>query len=230
VSSSRLTALFTKRPVPGAVKTRLCPPLTPSQAAALAEAMLRDAADRLRSATGFRAALAYAPADAAAWFRAELPGLADHRPQRGDGLGARLAAFFEGALAEPWTETVVVIGSDQPLLGVDLIRAAHAALEDDADLVLAPDPGGGYGLVGLRAPCPELFTSVAMSTADMLDATLAKARAAGLEARLLETVDDVDTAADLARVGRALAVLDPAAPGYPRRTAAALATLSEVIA
>lgn len=223
---TRLTAVFSKRPVAGRVKTRLTPPLVPEQAALLAEGMLCDALERCAASAAFRTALVFAPAEDEPWFRARFPTLADQRPQRGDGLGERLASFFEEALGRADTRTVVVIGSDQPLVGTRLIARAHELLEGGRDLVLGPDHGGGYYLVGLRRPCPELFTTITMSSAAMCAATLALARAWGLQAELLEPGLDVDAAADLERLRRDLRALSPRAPEFPRHTARSLQRLS----
>ena len=226
---SRLTALFTKRPLPGQVKTRLCPPLGPEAAAELAEAMLRDMAERCARARAFRTALCFAPPEDGAWFRAELPELEDQRPQRGSGLGQRLASFVADAFARAEARTVVVIGSDQPLVTSARIAEAHRALESGAGCVLGPDQGGGYYLIGLSASQPELFTDVAMSSAGMLAATKRLAEARGLALVLLPPSLDVDTGADLERLRAELgarsereAALDLE---FPRRTALVLRRL-----
>ncbi len=201
----RLTGIFSKRPVAGRVKTRLCPPLASEEAARLAEAMLADAVARCLACRDFRTALFHAPAADRAWFADRFPELEDLRPQEGAELGARLARAFEIALADPGTDTLVVIGSDQPLVGTGFLVAAHAALEEGADLVLGPDLGGGYYLVGLRESHPELFTEVVMSSAGMCAATLALAEERGLKVHLLEDGYDVDAEADLRRLRADLA-------------------------
>ncbi len=168
--------------------------------------------------------VAYAPATAGAWFRRALPELDAHWPQRGDGLARRLAAFFAERFAKRPAATVVVVGSDAPLLPVEQVGRAHAALtQETADVVLTPDGGGGYCLVGLSRPCPPLFTEVAMSTGDMLERTLAVAAREGLRVLMLEPSFDVDVPADLERLVRELAQRDPALPDHPRSTAAWLA-------
>ena len=75
---------------------------------------------------------------------------------------------------------------------------------DDFDVVLSPDCGGGYGLIGLGAPAPELFR-LEMSTPKVADETVARARALGLKARLLEPCFDINTSEDLAQLARARA-------------------------
>ena len=220
---TRTTALFTKRPLPGAVKTRLCPSLAPEQAARLAGAMLEDVLARCLACPDFRTVLAFAPAEEAAWFAAAFP-TADRRPQVGAGLGERMASFFEQELGGGARRTAVVIGSDAPLLPARRVVAAHRALERGADVVLGPDEGGGYYLVGLRRPRPELFTRIPMSTPDMGRATVALARELGLAVELLPPALDVDVEADLRRLAAELA-RPGAEPGLAPRTAAVVREL-----
>jgi len=204
------------------VKTRLCPPLTPGEAARLAAGMLDDTLEKCRGAP-FRTALVVAPEEAEAWFRARYPEVEEQYPQRGPDLGARLAHFARRAFAELGARTLVVIGSDQPLVPRARLVAAHERLEAGSDVVLGPDRGGGYYLIGLRAPCDELFGGVTMSSADMCAATEALARARGLALARLEVDDDLDTPADLARL---CATLARTQPEFVRHTRAALDELS----
>jgi glycosyltransferase A (GT-A) superfamily protein (DUF2064 family) len=95
---------------------------------------------------------------------------------------------------------ILLRGSDSPLLDAPALAAALAAL-DDHDLALSPDRDGGYGLVGLRAPCAGLFAHP-MSTRTVLEDTLAHARAAGLRAWLGAPGGDIDTAEDLRWLAR----------------------------
>jgi len=229
LAAGRLTAIFSKRPVPGRVKTRLTPPLEPVQAARLAEGMLADAVARCTAAATFRTALLFTPAADEAWFRERFPALADQRPQRGATLAERLAAFFDEALGAEGVRTAVAIGSDQPTVTTARIGEAHGALEAGADLVLGPDRGGGYYLIGLRRAVPELFTEVEMSTAGMCAATVDVAQRLGLDVVLLEPGYDVDVEADLRLLRLDLERLlfegVHHTPEYPHHTAARLAEI-----
>jgi hypothetical protein len=198
-AATRLTALFTKQPVPGQVKTRLSPPLAPEGAARLAEAMLLDTAARCL-AGDFRTVLAYAPEAGSAWFRLHFAAIEEQRVQVGADLGQRLAHFVADSFARREARTLVVIGSDQPLVPLARLEEAHAALEAGADCVLGPDRGGGYYLIGLARSVPELFTAVPMSSAGTLAATEARAHALGLRLARLPEHDDVDVPADLVRL------------------------------
>lgn len=217
---SRKTAIFTKRPLPGRVKTRLSPPLSPQQGAELAEAMLDDLVERLR---GPELCLVVDPPEEAAWFRGRYD--VEVHIQEGEGLGERLARWFEESLLVH--DQVVVVGSDLPALTRATVEEAHEHLAEGADVVFAPDLGGGYGLVGLSMPRPELFTGVTMSTERMLHDTLAVAVAAGLEPQVLAPVLDVDFRADLELLGRELDTAEGliSEADFPRRTHALLQTL-----
>jgi hypothetical protein len=190
--------------VAGLVKTRLCPPLGPGEAALLAEGMLRDVVERCLACQDFRTALFHHPAEDRPWFAASFPAVSDLRPQQGSGLAERLANAFDEVLNGRDVETLVVIGSDQPLVGTARVVEAHRALEDGADLVLGPDLGGGYYLIGLRASCPALFTEVGMSSPGMCAATVELAEGLGLTVRRLEVGYDVDVKADLKRLRKDL--------------------------
>ena len=226
--AGRLTGILAKRPEAGKVKTRLVPPLAPEEACALAQAMLDDAVERcLAPQAEARARLCFAPLEDAAWFRARYGARVELAPQRGAGLGERLAAFFEDALLEPGVRSAVALGADAPDVPARRLAEAHAALAGGADLVVGPDGGGGYYLAGLRAPQPALFLEVEMSTPAMCAETLALARRRGLRVATLAAGDDVDVAADLERLaarlrGRA------GEPDLPRATCEVLRALGRL--
>jgi rSAM/selenodomain-associated transferase 1 len=181
------------------VKTRLCPPLTPEQAAACYGAMLDDALEamaRAAPALGLEPVLAVHPREALARFAARAPGWRVESQE-----GADLSQRMEHAAARELARgaaCVLLRGSDSPALSPDLLAEALAALAH-ADVVLSPDPDGGYNLVGLRRFAAGIF-SHAMSTARALEDTRAAARALGLRSALLSPGFDVDVAADFARL------------------------------
>ena len=218
--------IVSKRPEPGRVKTRLCPPLDPQQAANLAEGMLRDAVERCVACSQFRTKLAFAPATAAAWFRQHFPELQDQQAQVGTSFAERLHSVFTHSVTESENMTVVAIGSDQPLISTARITQAHEALEAGADVVLGPDIDGGYYLIGMRRAHERIFLGVEMSTDKVLDETLRVARRAGLEVSLLDEGYDIDVEGDLVRLNADLELLagrSDAAVEFPRHTARRLA-------
>lgn len=185
--------LVAKAPVPGQVKTRLCPPLTPAEAAAVAAALLADTVD---SAVSTGAEVWCVATGDRRRFAGLLPPGLPLLHQVGDGLGARLANAL-AALCATGAERVLLVGADCPTVDGAYLDQALAAL-DDTDVVVGPAADGGYTLLGARAPHPELFAGVPMGTSGVLAATLDRARGAGLRARVLEVRHDIDTVADLA--------------------------------
>jgi hypothetical protein len=182
---SAILAVIAKTPQPGRSKTRLCPPCTPRQAAALAEAALRDTLAAVRAApVAARRVLVLEgePGDWAAGFEVLA--------QRGDGLDERLAAAFDD-LDGP----LFLVGMDTPQLAPELIAGGLRALET-RDSCLGPAPDGGYWGIGLREPTAEAVLGVPMSVSTTHSAQAARLRALGLDALVLPTVRDVDTIAD----------------------------------
>jgi rSAM/selenodomain-associated transferase 1 len=193
----RVLGLFAKRPAAGRVKTRLVPPLTPAQAAALYRHMLLDVAQLHAGWLDGDLAVWYSPADARAWFARHLPPRYRLEPQSGAGLAERLRRAVRAHSAQGYAR-IVLRGTDSPTLPPERVGAAFDALER-VDLVLCPDLDGGYNLIGLRAPCDALF-ELQMSTPRVLEQTCAQARRAGLRSELLPAHGDVDTALDLLRL------------------------------
>lgn len=208
-------AIFAKAPTPGEVKTRLCPPLTPREAAALARCFLRDRIAQVRALAGTTPVIAYAPASERDLFERLAPGFV-LRPQRGRDLGERMGSVL-GDLLRAGHPAAIAIGTDTPTLPGALIqRAVDLAASDQADLVLGPSEDGGYYLIGVRGDHAALFADVPWSTGAVLDVTLRRAEVANLRPALLPTWFDVDTPDDLSRLRAALAEAPRVAPATSR--------------
>jgi rSAM/selenodomain-associated transferase 1 len=220
-----LLIVFVKRPVAGQVKTRLNAELGPEGAARLyrllVEAVMRSTAPvRGEFARRLYVAPAGAVGEVTRWFPGETC-----RPQSAGDLGARLAAAFDEAFASG-ARRVAIIGSDAPSLDGEYVREAFETLER-SDVVLGAAEDGGYTLVALKRPAPGLFRDVPWSTPEVLPATLARAGASGLVARVLKPPRrDIDTLDDLraewsslrpivARDPALLARLEPLVEGRP---------------
>jgi len=189
-----------KRPTPGEVKTRMCPPLSPGEAAELYAAMLDDTlATSAEAATRAGAALWLMghPPEGLDALAARCPPGTEVRAQSGPDLGARMEHAVVSA-AEAGFGRVLLRGSDSPALPAEALIEGLAALAD-CDLAVGPDADGGYAWIALRRPQPGLFAHP-MSTARVLEDTLAGAAAAGLRSRRLAPCFDLDTASDLARL------------------------------
>jgi uncharacterized protein len=193
--------IFAKAPVPGQVKTRLCPPLTPDEAATLHGSLVLDTLERTKAAIG-KARLpvdryiACLPSASLAFFKIleERHGvrLLD---QVGDDLGQRMHRAFTDLFSRGYRQ-VFIIGTDVPTLPLSEYHQAVSLIESH-DLVLGPATDGGYYLIGLKSPVPELFTDVPWSTANVLGATRQKASSLGLTIGLLKEWRDLDIAEDL---------------------------------
>ncbi|HKW93709.1 MAG TPA: TIGR04282 family arsenosugar biosynthesis glycosyltransferase [Methylomirabilota bacterium] len=209
-------AIMAKSPRVGAVKTRLCPPLRPPEAAELARCFLLDAVERVRAVAGVRPILAYTPVEA----RSEFETLATDFTviaQRGADLGARQTALVEDVLGLG-QRAAIVIGTDSPTVPREHIdEAVDLVMAPDVDLVLGPTEDGGYHLIGLRAPCPALFDAMPWSTAAVLSRTVERARGLGLRVACLPTWFDVDTGVDLDRLRAELGAGTSAPVRHTRR-------------
>jgi uncharacterized protein len=203
LKSDRVVVVFAKRPVPGAVKTRMCPPLSPEQAAALYAAMLDDVLATTAAAAqqaGAVAWLAVHPAEAVEELSARCPPGFRGIAQRGADLAQRMGNALADA-AEAGFARILLRGSDNPsLAGAELVRGLAAL--DGADLAVGPDRDGGYGWIAVRGAPPGLFDHV-MSTASVLSDTLDRAASLGLRVRTLAPHFDLDIASDLALLASA---------------------------
>lgn len=209
----RRIGIFFKSPVAGRVKTRLCPPLTPDEAATLYAAFLADTLALCRRVPGAEVTLFHAGDSPTPDPRTGLPGAADLPclPQRGEDLGARMADALDRLRDEAdGPVRALLVGTDHPDLPVAHLEAAFAALATH-DLVLGPATDGGYYLVGLSRPAPGLFEGVAWSTEVVYRQQVERAERLGLSRAELPPWHDVDTPADLAALRARLA--DPVAAG-----------------
>lgn len=204
-----------KRPAPGHTKTRLTPPLTPPQAAALYECFLRDTLALMRRVPGVRPVIAFLPAEERSYFEALAPDF-ELMVQNGATLGERLDNALTACLSAG-CRRAVIMNSDGPTLPAAYLAAAFDGLRNGADVVLGPSDDGGYYLIGLRRPAPRLLRDVRMSTPDVLAETLRIAAEEGLRVELLSPWYDVDDAESLARLRDELAGAPPEVARHTRK-------------
>lgn len=180
--------IIAKEPRAGFVKTRLCPPCTPRQAADIAGAALLDTLDAVDAlvlrVTGVDRVLLF-DGDPTAWTR---PG---YRvvSQRGSGLASRLSNAFDdlgpGLIVGMETPGAVPVLAD----GISALRSGH-------DVVgLAVD--GGYWVIGLHCVDPVVFDDIPMSTSSTGLAQLSRLHRLQRQVRMLPMSHDLDTIDDL---------------------------------
>jgi len=232
-------AFMAKASAPGRAKTRLVPPLTFDEAAALNTAFLQDVADNVLLAAGQAAPgagiagyAAYGPPGTADFFRRTLPaaiGLIDAwLPNFGDCLLHTIREIFARGHA-----AAVVLNSDSPTLPTALLIETADVLARPGDrAVLGPSSDGGYYLLGLKAAHRRLFEDIAWSTARVAEQTLERAREIDLEVHRLAVwydVDDVDSLrrlhAELCRPDSSRRRLDVQQPHHASHTAALVNSL-----
>ncbi len=185
--------VIAKAPAPGRSKTRLCPPCTPEQAAALAEAALRDTLAAVAATPCARRVLAL-EGERGPW----LPAGFDVIAQRGRGLAARLAAAFEDTGAP-----ALLVAMDTPQLTPALLEAGLARLAAPGiGAVLGPTRDAGYWAIGLRRPDRAVFAGVPMSSRLTLSTQRARLAALGLGVGELPVLTDADTIADARLIAR----------------------------
>ncbi len=192
-------AVMARAPAPGKVKTRLCPPLSPEQAAEFYECVLRDVLGELIPSARWDTWVAYAERSRDYFLQLPEQSMA-LLPQRGSSLGKRMHAVFVD-LCHAGYRQVVLVGSDVPTLKAASAKHACEVLEQDrSDLVLGPADDGGYYLIGLTRPEERLFSGIAWSTASVLKQTLARARELELRVQRVPGAYDVDVAKDMERL------------------------------
>ncbi len=192
--------IFSRFPRLGRVKTRLEPVLGKRGCLELHRALLLDTVERTRFLC--RRHYLYL-GDSTARERARfaeawrLPADLILRGQTGSDLGERLWEACRQVAAESKEKPVVFLGADSPTVPREYIRQALAQLAR-RPVVLGPAEDGGYYLIGLSHPRPELFSNLDWGTGKVLAETLQRLQPE--QYALLPTWFDVDDGDDLARL------------------------------
>lgn len=192
--------IFAKAPVAGLAKTRLIPALGPEGAAHLADRLLAHTLQQALALPVEHLELCVSPTDQhPAFERARQAARGRlHLTLQGEGdLGQRMHRALARALSSH--DRALLIGTDAPSLDTSLLTQARQAL-DTHPAVFVPALDGGYALVGLTRPVPELFDGMTWSTPRVMQDTRHRARAAGLAWTELPAVADIDEPADLIHV------------------------------
>ena len=192
--SERTVLVVAKAPAPGRAKTRLVPPLTPEQAAAVQEALLLDTLAACRAEVPETGLLYAEPGEARELRRLVGPGTRLVL-QEGRGLGDALRLSLARHLDRGPT---ALVSSDIPGVPPGSLGRAFALLEEGTDVVLGPALDGGYWLIAMRNFSDAPFCGIPWSTPAVYAVTLRRCGQAGLRVATLDFWRDVDTAVDLA--------------------------------
>lgn len=184
---------FTRVPRAGVTKTRLLPVLKPGQCASLHWAFLKDLAEVYRQLDA-HLFVAYTPDDDWEQLKSVFPP-AGYIPQKGRDLGEKMYRAIRKVLDLGY-ESVVLTGSDLPMMKEQHLESGFAALEEN-DVTIGPTSDGGYYLIGMKAPRREVFRVEGYGGASVFENTVSAAKEAGLSLGLALPCDDVDTPEDL---------------------------------
>ncbi|MGZ4955178.1 MAG: TIGR04282 family arsenosugar biosynthesis glycosyltransferase [Methylobacter sp.] len=190
--------IFCKAPVPGQVKTRLIPELTAEQAAELHIELSIKTLQRATESNLCPVQLWCSPTTEHDFFtslQATYPITLEQ--QQGSDLGQRMHHAFRSALAG-YSHTLLM-GCDCPSLTEQDLEQALVALTEENEVVIAPAEDGGYVLIGLNRPHPELFDNLCWGTAQVLNQTRKRIERYKLRHYELNEQWDVDTPQDLKR-------------------------------
>jgi len=212
--------IFAKAPVPGEVKTRLFPYLTPEQAAELHRAFVLDTLAHLKPPQRVKRYIACYPSSTDPFFKQLRQ---DYQmellDQQGDDLGERMGGIVR-TLMQSGCDCVVLIGTDSPTLPTSTLKDAFDALQQ-RPVVLGPSQDGGYYLIGFsqqvrhlalpvtdrgvgaseeqqhrtgphRSMIPQVFEDIPWSTEKVFEITLQKIHDLGLTCEVLPQWFDVD--------------------------------------
>ena len=194
---NEILIVFTRYPEPGKVKTRMIRVLGEQGAADLQCAMIQytlETAGRLAATDNIAVEVHFDSGsieDMQSAFGRSYP----YIRQEGSDLGERMLFSFSRIPTND-SCSAVIIGTDCPGITEAITRQAFCALKQN-DCVLGPSYDGGYYLIGLNRPVPELFTSIPWGTGEVLNRTLVAIQKLGLRAALLKSLTDIDRPEDL---------------------------------
>ncbi|MBI4715496.1 MAG: TIGR04282 family arsenosugar biosynthesis glycosyltransferase [Nitrospirae bacterium] len=205
----RALVLFAKAPVPGKVKTRLFPILTPEESAELYGAFVLDTVELMGRLEGVTPFIACHPSREEKYFQDLAAKHAIHLlDQEGEDLGARMERTFRALRGEGWDQ-VVILGTDSPTLPAAILASVFSALsagsaggetarvDGSSRVVIGPTFDGGYYLIGISGEPPPLFTDIPWSAPRVLEKTLERLDSPKISCTLLPFWYDVDTPEDL---------------------------------
>lgn len=208
-------AIMTKAPRAGQVKTRLTPPLSPEEAAALNICFLSDTAAAIAQVDdNARGIGCYTPVGAENEYHDILPPAFQLIAQRGEHFGDRLI-FAVADLLRVGFASVCLIDSDSPTVPPRAFAEAVRVLAAPNErLVIGPSEDGGYYLIGMKHPLRRIFEDITWSTERVLEQTLARAAELKLDVHRLPVWYDVDDRATLRRLCQELLGPNEASSGF----------------
>jgi len=192
----KVLLIFTRYPIPGAVKTRLHSELSEAAASRL-HRRLTESVVSITKKSGFTAVVCYCNASRKS-FRSWLGRDLAYYPQSEGDIGVRMRNAVKHFL-DQGAKRVAVIGCDLPFLTVKILQNAFNALNGN-DIVLGPTSDGGYYLIGMKKYYPQLFSGIDWGTNRVADQTREIISSSGLSLKALFVLDDIDDPEDLVAI------------------------------
>ena len=180
--------IMLRAPRLGRVKTRLANTIGPDEALRVYRLLVERQVAQIPE--NWRTVIQFTPANAQGEMRKWLGAGPDYRCQQGACLGERMVAAMLGVFADG-NGSCILIGGDCPGLDRMMLERAKNLLRD-SDVVIGPAGDGGYTLLGLKKPRPNLLSGIAWGTPEVLGQTLARITEAGLTVSKLPVLEDVD--------------------------------------
>ncbi len=192
VNMNRLLVIFTKNPEAGRVKTRLARSVGEEKALEIYETLREHTATVTKGVDAKRMVYYSRFIPASDLFLTET---FTPKIQQGDDLGERMFHAINSGF-ESGFHHIVLIGTDCYELSQEILNQAFSALEQ-CDAVVGPATDGGFYLIGLNRPLPELFLDRQWSTPDVLRETTTILQQLAIPCELLSELSDIDTFDDL---------------------------------
>jgi rSAM/selenodomain-associated transferase 1 len=189
-----------KFPVPGTVKTRLAKDIGEAAATEIYRQLAEEVLLRTRPETReYERIIFYSPTDMLGRFEEWIPG-ERFRPQKGGDVGEVMSNAFN-EMFDYGAAKAVVTGTDIPGLHRGIIGQAFSEL-DRSEVVIGPAEDGGYYLIGMKLPRPEVFHGISWGTAKVLRETLSRIKELQLTPSILAPLSDLDNVGDLPALDR----------------------------
>ncbi|GAX60316.1 hypothetical protein SCALIN_C10_0076 [Candidatus Scalindua japonica] len=183
--------IFAKGPIPGKVKTRLTPILSPPAAAELYKAFIADIVSNTHKLKCNQVTIAFTPPNAEATLQGICGKSVNYLQQEGHNLGERMKNAFKHSF-DKGSKRTVIIGTDSPTLPLTYIRDAFEALKK-VPVTIGPTFDGGYYLIGLSEQNDSIFEGVDWSTSTVFSQTLSRIQEISKPLYVLPPWYDVDT-------------------------------------
>jgi len=196
--SDAAVLLMARAPRRGEVRRALEPLLGAEGCLRLQAALLIGAGAWARGVAPGRVHVAHDPPDAGPELRALLGEDVNAFPQIGDGIAARVADAA-ARVSQHHGGPLLIVWPDLPRLRAEHASAALGDLASGCDVAFGPVIDGGFYLIGVARPMPELFAlpEQGWRSPDVMAIALAAARDAGLEIGVLRAERALHRPADV---------------------------------